>query len=51
VTMRFSNDDEIIFLEIFSFFSEWLNYCDFEKSVYNVQYRILATSFPIFRTN
>jgi len=30
----------VFFLKYFSFFSEWLNYCDIEKSVYNVQYRI-----------
>ena len=30
---KFSNDDE----NYFFVFSEWLKYCDFEKSVYNVQ--------------
>ena len=30
------------FLKFFSFISELLNYCDFEKNVYNVQHRIFT---------
>jgi hypothetical protein len=43
----YCSDDEIVillkesvFFWFFFLFSEWLNYCDFEKSFYNVQYRI-----------
>ena len=32
----------LCFFLILFFFSEWLNYCDLEKSFYSVQYRILT---------
>ncbi len=39
---NFLNDEENFFFWIYILFLEWLNYCDFEKSVYNVQYRIFT---------